>query len=102
MRFNNVSFTSDVKISAWRSSSTHWSNRIVCAACKHGSTQWVFRPRFKTRLGTTVGSTNFLRLNTSEYGLAMMEFANEPLVVRMSSHYTKTGVTCNLTVYMEN
>jgi hypothetical protein len=32
---------------------------------------------------------------------AMMEFADEPLVVLMSSHKSKTGVTCILTAYVD-
>jgi hypothetical protein len=33
---------------------------------------------------------------------AMMEFYNDPLVVRVSSQYVKTGAVCNVHIYMEN
>ena len=101
LHFRNISFTSDVKITAWRSSSTHVVNRIVCAPCRHGTTQWIYRPRWGVRLGTTAGSTTFGRIQSTSMAFAMMEFADEPLVVRMSTHWGGS-LECVLTAYLEN
>ena len=103
LRIANVSFTSDVRLTMFRSSSTHPTNRILNFRCPHGTTQIYLRPRFDVRFDSTVGSTDIgkLPLQSTSMATAMMEFADEPLVVLMSSHKSKTGVTCILTAYVD-
>ena len=102
--FRNVTHTSDSKFTMWRSSSTHIGNRIAMAPCMHGATGFTYRPRFKVKMPTTAGSTGFTGALSSRSTSveAMMEFANQPLVVRVSSQYVKTGAVCNVNIYMEN
>lgn len=105
VHIKNVSFTSDVRLTMFRSSSTHKTNMIFNLACPHGTTMVYLRPRFDVRFSSTAGSTSYFTkcpTQSTAMAFAMMEFADEPLVVMKSSHKLKGGVTCNLTVYMED
>jgi hypothetical protein len=97
----NVSLTSDVWLDIYRSSSTNLSNRIYRTPCPHGTTSVTLRPRFLSHAG---GSTGWQKKNSTAADLAMIEFADQPLFVNMSSAAAAKGTTlvATLTAYYVN
>ena len=99
LKLNNVSFTTDILLNMFRSSSTHPNNRILKLAPPKGTTEIQWRPRFKSRLGGSTGKEGTY-LSSTSMALEPMEFADEPLLVVMSTHVNKTGVSAVLTAYV--
>src|SRR5512139_1580069 len=59
VKYTNVTMTSDVKLSLFRSSSTHANDRILAAKLATGTTQILRRPRVGAIKGGTTGAVNF-------------------------------------------
>jgi hypothetical protein len=98
LKLNNVSLTTDNLLNIFRSSSTHPNNRILKVAPPKGSTEIQWRPRFKSRLGGSTGKEG-TSLSSTSMAFEYMEFADEPLIVVMSTH-AAAGQSGILTAYV--